>query len=594
MLSVSAEREQINLRFLTAPPPAKGQTISLYPPRYLEALKDIWESPLFANASLGWLQNVSKLQFAPLPDCDVIAGFPALRARQRQAFGLLDREFGFLWGPPGTGKTHTVGAMLAHYLHQNPLRKILLLSTTNSAVDLALISVDVRLEELSRKFPAADALRRKCKRIGNHFLARLYKDREHLLPAIDSQLVKRIAQLETEMPDKNDVAKYAQWKDQIAALRAQIPKPIDQAQIAAMTTTGAAFSFGALMDRKPFDLVVFDEASQVSLPHALALAPLGRRVLFAGDHKQLAPIFLSDHPDVKKCLGVSMFQLMNSGNRCFLNEQSRMVEEICDIISHVFYDGNLVVAQECDKDPEWRARRRVSFVSGMGTKRVHLEQCPEEGSFKQTKYGIGTRYKSAEYISRVVPHLSAIASQEEILVLTPYRAQRGLIKTFLKNAGQKKTNVSTVHRAQGSEYHTVIFDPVIAAGDKLLGHPEEGPRLINVALSRAKARLIIIMSKGDCANEYLRRIAHAISGEGQFDGAIPLHEIATLDGFPSKFFGRIVRWQQYVGPIEQHEVPDSFYINDFVTGQRKPIKTAIVREICRRAASTSAEDAIEN
>jgi len=98
--------------------------------------------------------------------------------------------------------------------------------------------------------------------------------------------------------------------------------------------------------------------------------------------------------------------------------------------------------------------------------------------------------------------------------LTPYRAQRGLIKTFLRNAGQTKVPVSTVHRAQGSEYHTVIFDPVIATGEKLLGHPVEGPRLINVALSRAKARLVVIMSVGDYANEYLRRIAQLISGEG--------------------------------------------------------------------------------
>jgi superfamily I DNA and/or RNA helicase len=38
--------------------------------------------------------------------------------------------------------------------------------------------------------------------------------------------------------------------------------------------------------------------------------------------------------------------------------------------------------------------------------------------------------------------------------------------------------------------------------------------LINVALSRAKARLVVILSVGDHANEYLRRIAQVISGDG--------------------------------------------------------------------------------
>jgi DNA replication ATP-dependent helicase Dna2 len=240
VLSASAEHEQINLRFLTAPLPAKGQTLSLYPPRYLEALKEIWESPFFANASLAWLEKVNKLQFAPLPDVSEIPGFPSLRSRQRQAFGLLDREFGFLWGPPGTGKTHNLGALLAHFMHQNPLKKILLLSSTNSAVDLALISVDKRLEELARKNPPADVLRRKCRRIGNHFVAKNYKNREHLIPTIDSELVKRIAQLETEMPDKDDAAKYAHWKDKINTLRAQIQKPLDQARTRSYDNYGSS------------------------------------------------------------------------------------------------------------------------------------------------------------------------------------------------------------------------------------------------------------------------------------------------------------------------------------------------------------------
>jgi hypothetical protein len=161
---------------------------------------------------------------------------------------------------------------------------------------------------------------------------------------------------------------------------------------------------------------------------------------------------------------------------------------------------------------EWCAERRAQFVPGIGTDRVHLEKCAAEGDFKRTKYGVGTRYKSAEYIGQIVPSLTGQVGEENVLVLTPYRAQRGLIKAFLRNAGQAKVRVSTVHRAQGSEYHTVIFDPVIATGERLLGHPVEGPRLINVALSRAKARLVVILSVGDYANESLRRIAHVISG----------------------------------------------------------------------------------
>ena len=140
-----------------------------------------------------------------------------------------------------------------------------------------------------------------------------------------------------------------------------------------------------------------------------------------------------------------------------MNEQSRVAEEICDIVSYVFYDGELIVAEKWAADAEWRAERRAQFVPGIGTDRVHLEKCPAEGDLKQTQYGIGTRYKSAEYIGQLVPSLAGQVGEEKVFVLTPYRAQRGLIKNFLRNAGQAKVPVSTVHRAQGSKYHTVYF-----------------------------------------------------------------------------------------------------------------------------------------
>lgn len=125
-----------------------------------------------------------------------------------------------------------------------------------------------------------------------------------------------------------------------------------------------------------------------------------------------------------------MFRYLTANSRCFLNEQFRMAEEICEIVSYVFYEGELALAEGCEQDPLWRADRRVQFVPGMGTERVHLEKCEAEGEFKQTKYGIGTRYKSAEYIGKIAGVLAAHAGQENVLVLTPYRAQRALSRRF--------------------------------------------------------------------------------------------------------------------------------------------------------------------
>ena len=373
VLSVAPEHDQLNLRFVVGPPPRAGAEIRIYPPRYLEALRDIWETSLFASQSLDWLERFKRTELVFSPDTAEVRGFPNLRARQRQAFELLEAEGGFLWGPPGTGKTHTIGALLATFLCRKPKVKVLLLSTTNTAVDLALLAVDRMMQELERVEPEAGDLRRRLKRIGNHFTANSYKNREHLLPVVDPRLVAEIAELEGKMPDKANAAAYARWKDEISSLRARIIQPLDHAQLAAMTTTSAAFQFNKLYDRRHFDLLVFDEASQVSLPHALALAPLGKRVIFAGDHKQLAPIVLSDHPDAKKWLGASMFKFMTAKNRCFLNEQSRMAEEICDVISHGFYEGDLILAEGCERDAVWRSERMVASLKCLQTRKLRSQ-----------------------------------------------------------------------------------------------------------------------------------------------------------------------------------------------------------------------------
>jgi len=579
VLSVIPDNNQLNIRYLSSPPPNKGQEIRVYPPRYLEALRDCWEASDWATQCLVWLDKINHSQIEELADVDHIEGFPTLRRAQRQAFGLLDREQGFLWGPPGTGKTYTLGAMLAHYLCQRPTAKVLLLSTTNAAVDLALISVDEQLESLSLSDRGAGRLRKKCLRIGNHFVASKYKGREHLLPTPDENLIRRLADLETQVPDPSDVSKYAAWKDQIKGLRAQIPKPIDQAQLAAMTTTGAVFSFEALYARRPFDLVVFDEASQVGIAHALALAPLGRHVIFAGDDRQLAPVLQSGHPLAKKWLGESMFVYKQKRGTCLLNEQSRMEESICDVVGNVFYEGRLVVAEDCETDSIWHSQRVVRDVAPMGRKNVYLRICEQEGAFN-SKYGGPVRFASADFVGDLVVRLLTTLSSDQITVLCPYRAQRSVLKSNLRRKNISGVKVSTVHRAQGSECHTIIFDAVLANG-KFLDNDENGPRLLDVALSRAQARLVIVASHGDLKNRWLRRIANVIgSRDGAGDDAVAIEAIIFETDFPLGQTDAVVRYRDIVGKVQPASSPEAFCIMDFRTGQTRTFKIDVVRRQC--------------
>lgn len=578
VLSVLPESEQINLRFATAPPPKPGDLIRLYPPRYLEALLEVWRDREWAMRCVRWLSRLHEHVGFDEKRTVSTKPFPWLRSGQAKAFQLPGWDVGFLHGPPGTGKTTTIGALLAQYLVQFPDAKVLLLSTTNTAVDQALVAVDKALEELNT--PAANGTRRSCKRIGNHFLAKYYDGREHLLPTQDPELVQRIAALEAAVPEKEDVHAYARWKEQIEELRSlmrkQAKEVLERARLAAMTTTRAAFAHVDLREFAPFDLVVFDEASQVGIAHALALAPLGERVLFAGDPNQLAPVVRSDHPAAVEWLGRSMFEYTH---RCrdsviFLDEQSRMAEPICRIVSDLFYGGELRLARDKANDTLWRHERRLPSPPKLGSEAMALENVEAEGKWSQ-KYRGPIRFETAELIADWTAELVQELDPEDLIILTPFRAQRTLIKSMLRHRKVRGVMVSTVHRAQGSERHTVIFDPAQGGNDFL--RTEDARRLLNVAISRAKARLMMTLSPGDRENPLFDQIVRVVEIAHLRGDAEPISHYAAKPDFPHCCIGKIVHLPNATGQVtEVLEEGKKFQLMDFRTGETRVYLTSFV------------------
>lgn len=258
--------------------------------------------------------------------------------------------------------------------------------------------------------------------------------------------------------------------------------------------------------------MIFDEGSQVSQAHFSALATLGVRILVAGDPEQLGPVVVSDSGAVERWLGRSPFELRaedTAKGMVFLDEQNRMAGPICDLVAHVFYRGRLRLAEGAASDRRWRVERQVPEIPRLGPGRLHAVRIPTEGGWHAGWKG-PIREDSAKVIVTVCQELRA-GGTHDIVVLTPFRAQRQFLTGALKRAGVKDVPVWTVHRAQGSEHHTVIFDPVIGSS-KFLATPA-ARRLINVALSRAKARIVLTLSELDETNPTLRDAARIIRGE---------------------------------------------------------------------------------
>ncbi|MEY4751673.1 MAG: hypothetical protein RIQ60_3887 [Pseudomonadota bacterium] len=609
VLAVLAEDDQLLLQNASAPPPGPDYLIRLYPTRFLNAVADAWADPAWAERALHEaLPDLSSPRRLLAGEAAQLSGEPFrwLRPAQRAALRDLPQfSSAFLWGPPGTGKTTLLGVLLAEYLERRPEARVLLLSTTNHAVDLATLAVDKALHKGRRGQWRQPGV---VQRLGTRFEAGAYLGREHLLPTDDRDLICRLARAEAARPSTSpaaagrDAAAFKAWADRVAALREELRaaslQVLRSCRLASMTTTRAAFTLRTLRElaptpdgtAPPFDLLVFDEASQVSLAHALVLMPLGRTRLFAGDPQQLSPVLRASHDrDARLWLGRSAFahmprrasQASPPGHRAvqpdhpgdappvapvplapspsaaalfpvaLLDEQSRMAAPIGELVSQLFYDGALRVAADTHASPAWLAARQRALGDIPADCHISVQTVRSDGAWSAAERG-PVRHESALAIADAVA--AALAGGDwqahELVVLTPFRAQRALIRRCLTARGlaDGAVKVSTVHRAQGSEAPVLLFDPV--DGSQPFLQTEEAGRLVNVALSRAQAKLVVYLSATDALNPLLAPIVQRLRLAGDTRPATPLLELARAGAdFPANALGRRVSAGRHTGEV---------------------------------------------
>jgi DNA replication ATP-dependent helicase Dna2 len=589
VLAIVVEDDQLVLQNASGPPPPAGHLIRLYPTRFLNAVADAWYDTPWAEAALACLPDLSRP--TQLTAGAALTGEPFrwLRPAQRAALALVGHSSGFLWGPPGTGKTTTLGVLLAEYLDRHPDARVLLLSTTNHAVDQATLAVDKALQRGRR-----EPLRSQVQRLGTRFDAAAYEGREHLIPTQDRDLITRLARAEGARPAARDAQALKAWADRVAGLREELRasslKVLQRCRLAAMTTTRAAFTLKALRELRPdgeppFDLLVFDEASQVSLAHALVLMPLGRARLFAGDPQQLSPVLRSDDRLARRWLGRSAFAEMPRAGAsvALLNEQSRMAPPVGELVSQLFYDGALHVATDAAASPDWHAARQRTLGDIAADVHVHVHRVKTDGGWVAAERG-PVRRESAEAIAALLEQALTSGAwwPEELIVLTPFRAQRALIRQRLRARGLPESlRVSTVHRAQGSEAPVVLFDP--ADGAQPFLHGQEAQRLLNVALSRAQAKLVLFVSPADATGPLLAPLMQRLRLAGDTRVVTPLLELARQPGFPANAQGKRVSAGRHEGEVARISADGrQFWLVNARTGVEQLIDVAFWRERAAR------------
>jgi len=246
-----------------------------------------------------------------------------------------------------------------------------------------------------------------------------------------------------------------------------------------------------------FDTVIFDEASQITLPLAIMGMLVAKKFIFIGDHRQLPPVLITRAGD--EILRGSVFgALVDRGFDTLLTETYRLSAELAAWPSAQFYDGELRPAT-----PAIAARRLAWHPTGARLRAVLDPDTPLV--FLDVRHR-NTTTRSHVEASAVADLVAALLEggvpPGEIGIVTPFRAQSREIRTLLRRVVpdddlRRLIVVDTVERMQGQERDVVILslttsNPVFAAG---IADFYFQPERLNVAITRPRAKLIVVGSR---------------------------------------------------------------------------------------------------
>jgi len=463
-----------------------------------------------------------------------------LNISQKEAIkrALSTRDVFLVHGPPGTGKTSTCIEILTEAAKSHEYNRILATAESNAAIDnmvYRLVRRDVKVIRIGHPFRVNKTLR-------EHTLDFMIEDhlRYKEITALREQAYEKLEELDSlTHPSQRwvrgmsteeiislakegkgsrgvskekirEIAEYLKVKENINKIfkkaaeteKEIISELLKDAEVICTTNVTAG---SEILDGYTFDLLLMDEASQATEPSSLIPIVKSKKVIFAGDHKQLPPTIMSDKAR-NNGLSVSMFERLISDfgkkNSFMLDMQYRMNDKISKFPSEKFYDGKLMSGR---RNKDWKLN-----IYGRLPKKYKFAFDPEKpivfinrfGSYEKKISGSGSVYNENE--SKVVKYLTDTfidlgINEDQIGVITPYKAQVDCIRTELNN---RAIEVDTVDSFQGRAKDIVILSLVRSNETGEVGFLKDYRRL-NVSITRARKKLIVIGDRVTVQNEPL-------------------------------------------------------------------------------------------
>jgi uncharacterized protein len=355
----------------------------------------------------------------------------------------LDRSCVSIQGPPGTGKTFRGAHLVRQWVTAG--KRVGICATSHEAVDNLLKAV---VEQFAKNndLAALHAVKRGPKALG--------------LPGVEH----------AKTPEAGARSTY---------------------NVVAGTTWHFA---NTNMRDAPVDVLIIDEAGQMSLADALAASHSAHNVMLLGDPLQLPQVSQASHPGVG---GLSVLEHMLGSDRTinpergvFLTETRRMHPDVCSFISEEIYEGRLTSHESC-------AVQSTSFGTGLRwIPALHADRVTEsieeaEIVAAEIKRLLGTSWTNHE-------GEKAQLGRKDFLVVAPYNDQVHLMRQHLDVSPETAgVAVGTVDKFQGQEAPVVFFTmttsnaTVMPRGADFLFSSNR----FNVAISRARCLAYLVCTK---------------------------------------------------------------------------------------------------
>lgn len=428
----------------------------------------------------------------------------------------IERGLTLIWGPPGTGKTNTLAAMLhgmvAHAVSQHQPLRVLVTGPTYKAVE--------EVVHRTVNFLSADTSS-PCRVFLGYSQGRI--------PAPPPTSLQRHVDYRTLFFIRGDT----EYQNCLTEL--SIGNGVTVVGCQVRQTRQFARQIAGASLHEVFDVVVIDESSQVPVSHAIAAFSGLRtdsRLIIAGDHLQMPPIASIEAPAEATYLVGSIQTYLSKRPfphavaRCVLERNYRSNEHIVEFARSIGYpttlsaeypQTSLYLVQPLPQEssypshlPWCAAFDELLRPSTKVATLLHEDDISSQGNRYEAQVVAGIVWMLRQTVSAELDghngspaHQLATAREfwkHCVGIVTPHRAQRALVIQELEQLWPTEADliadaVDTVERFQGGERHTVIVTFGVADVDIIGGEEAFLMQLerTNVAVSRAMAKCIVVM-----------------------------------------------------------------------------------------------------